>query len=133
MRIISKPNEQEYQMTCPDCGAVFAFTKKDIYGSNHVVCPCCEHLVEPDYNNPIVADDNNPYKFPEAFYHFGDGDTKKLSDEETQALIDEVVQHDIPVGYYSLAATGDTIVFAVNLEDDGLSIYVAKNYWEYNN
>ena len=130
MRIISKPKETEYQMTCPCCGTIFAFTQTDVRVGDIITCPHCECVLDPLYN-PIVANDNNPYKFPEAFYHYGNGDTKRLADEEVQELIDEVVRRDIPVGDYVLAATGDTIVFAVNMEDDGSTIYVAKNYWEY--
>lgn len=45
-------------------------------------------------------------------------------------MIDFVKSQTINDGDYGLTATGDTIVFGTLDEDNYLTIYVAKNYYE---
>lgn len=59
---------------------------------------------------------------------FDKNDGVKLSNEEIQDMIDEVMSNLRKEGDNSYVATGDTIVFGFRCEGDDIDIYVCKNY-----
>ena len=74
-------------------------------------------------------------KFPNDFYHFGNG-AKKLTDNEVDQHVQAVKkmlkkqERETPHDYSSvISATADTLVIGFRTEDSKV-IYVCRNYYE---
>lgn len=136
MKVIKKERtpiknpEYPKRIICDNCGAELEIDEADVhigcYGLEYVTCPEC------DKKTAVNDCRSMPPTFPTTFYHFEEGvDTKVLTDEETQNLVDEIAKYKDklkPCEFVSTSA-GDTKVFAEKFEDDFV-ITVAKNYWE---
>ena len=94
-----------------------------MYGCEVIDCPVCGEQV-------FVSERISRPVFPTTFYHMSDN-AKKLSDNEIQKYLDEVMQKmtTLTPGESTYIGTGDTIIFGFRLEDEDC-IYVAKNYYE---
>lgn len=130
MRVIarkSSPIEQVSKIICPNCECTIEYTERDVEDLDHgfgFYCPEC--------GEEIYTQKFDLHEFPNAFYHFGVNDgAVAISDKETQRYINEVVDYlkDADVGDHAETGSGDTIVIGIKYED-GVSLYVAKNYWE---
>lgn len=112
---------------CNFCHAQFYYTDDDLVDVNEnsfgFICPEC--------GNEIEIYKINDCRYPESFFHFSGG--KKLSNNEIQEYINKIrtqLETSNEDYDYNLIASGDTIVFATKDSEDGISIYVAKNYYE---
>lgn len=127
--MISKKSDLK-ECCCNFCNTEFFYTENELIDINEeyvgLICQKC--------GNPIEIYKINDKKFPENFYHFGNG--KNLPDDEIQEYINKIVENlrrsedDFD---YSLMGCGDTVVFGTKFLDNDIptiSIYVAKNYYE---
>lgn len=128
---IIKPKQDYKEVTCPFCYAKLRYTDEDIeqvYNERGVVCPACEQFV--------ALESVNPFKFPEAFWlSSADTGAVKISNDKTQQFVNDCVKYlrdrkkqGIKEDYI-MSGTGNAMVFGF-LDDDGISIYVAQNYYE---
>lgn len=49
MRIIKEGVIKIFQKTCPECGCIFEFTRKELikdYDLKFLFCPCCNYRIE---------------------------------------------------------------------------------------
>ena len=127
MKIISKKEDMK-ECLCNFCNAQFYYTDNDIIKINEnyygFICPECGNEIE-------IERTTFKCSYPESFFHFGKG--KILSNDEIQKFINKALmslQKSNENDDYTLVASGDTIVFATKNSEDGISIYVAKNYYE---
>lgn len=123
--INKKENIKECE--CNFCHAQFYYTDDDLVDVNEnylgFICPECGNEIE------IIKINN--CKFPESFFHFGEG--KMLNYDEIQEYVDRVktsLETSNEDSDYNLISCGDTIVFGTKDLDEGITIYVAKNYYE---
>ena len=126
IKIINK-KEDIKECSCNFCNAQFYYTDDDIVDVNEnylgFICPECGNEIE------IIKINN--CNFPESFFHFEKG--KILTYNEIQKYVDHVkmsLKTSNEDSEYSLAASGDTIVFGTKDLDEGITIYVAKDYFE---
>lgn len=115
------------EITCDYCNEILLYTDEDIVDINDkwdgFICPCC--------GNEIKIKERKKFIFPGSFYQFGQTKSSAhLTNEEIQRIVDIVKDKTIKNGDYEMIATGDTIVFGLLEEDNCLTIYVAKNYYE---
>ena len=113
---------------CDYCNEKFLYSQNDLidvykncYG---FICPIC--------GNQIIVKERKICSFPDSFYKFDTKNSKKLTNEKTQELIDGVklsLENSKNKYDYSYAGTGDTMVFGIKEEGKNFDIYVAKNYW----
>lgn len=124
--IEKKNTTTKHEAKCKFCKTEFFYTDDDvdILNDNYYgfLCPEC--------NKEIIISERIPFKFPDSFFHFDNGEV--LTNKETQEYIDMVkknLMEDEDSYSYSSAGTGDTMVFGT--KEDGIyyDIYVAKNYW----
>lgn len=113
---------------CKFCNSKFYYSENDLINIDKkyygFICPIC--------GNEIRIKKRKICLFPDSFYKFDDEDTKRLTDEEIQKLINDVrfsLENSKDEYDYSYAATGDTMVFGIKEEGKYFNIYVAKNYW----
>ena len=86
----------------------------------------------PECGNKIIVKERKICSFPDSFFKFDTKDTKQLTDEKIQEMINDVRLSLANSKYdydYSYAGTGDTMVFGIKEEKKYFDIYVAKNYW----
>lgn len=123
---------------------------QNITSKNHVCCSFCNSKFYYDEDDLIVVDEKhygficpecgNKIKikerkicsFPDSFFKFDTKDTKRLTNEKIQEMIDNVrflLENSEDEYDYSYEATGDTMVFGIKEEGKYFDIYVAKNYW----
>ena len=122
-----KGNNNYKEITCGFCNEVLLYTDEDIVDINKqwygFICPCC--------GNEIKIKERKELTFPDSFYQYGQTKSSyQVDNKEIQKMIDFVKSRTINDGDYGLTATGDTIVFGTLDEDNYLTIYVAKNYYE---
>lgn len=124
--MINKKNDMN-ECECNFCHAQFYYSYDDLVDVNEnsfgFICPEC--------GNEIEIYKINECHYPESFFHFGEG--KKLSNNEIQEYINKIrkqLETSDEDYDYNLIVSGDTIVFATKDLEDGISIYVAKNYYE---
>ena len=116
---------------CNFCNTEFFYTENELIDVNKeyigLICPQCGNQIE-------ICKINNT-KFPKDFYYFGNG--KNLPDNEIQEYIDEIIANlkrskdDFD---YNTMACGNTIIFGIKFLDNDtptITIYVSKNYYEY--
>lgn len=115
------------ECSCNFCNAQFYYTDDDIIDVNEnylgFICPECGNEIE------IIK--INSCQFPESFFHFGKG--KILTYDEIQEYVNHVkmsLETSNEDYNYSLMASGDTIVFGTKDLDEGITIYVARDYFE---
>ena len=120
--MISKKSDMK-ECRCNFCNTEFFYTENELIDINEeyvgLICQKC--------GNPIEIYKINDKKFPENFYHFGNG--KNLPDDEIQ----EYIRRSKDDFDYSLMGCGNTVVFGTKFLDNDtptISIYVAKNYYE---
>jgi hypothetical protein len=122
-----KGKNGEKEITCDFCNGILLYNEDDIIDITEewdgFFCPCC--------GNEIKIRERKKLIFPESFYQFGQTKSSAhLTNEEIQRMVDIVKDRTIKNGCYQIIATGDTIVFGTLDEDNYLTIYVAKNYYE---
>lgn len=122
-----KKKQIKKEITCPDCESLLSYEKEDVeigyLGCETIICPQCGEKIL------ITGERIMPPTFPQTFFRFGAG--AKVSDKDTQEMINEVVNNikTAKAGEFYNIATGDTMVIALKYED-GVDIIVAKDYWE---
>lgn len=128
--VVNKRKEEKKEVFCPNCESTLLYEKSDVkigcLGCEVVYCPEC------GYDVMISAQRIMPPTFPQTFYRFGKYEAaKKVSDEETQRMINEVLKeiNTLEVGGFFRVATGNTSVIALKYQDE-IDIIVAKDYWE---
>lgn len=113
---------------CSFCNSKFYYDEDDLIDVDEkhygFICPEC--------GNEIIIKERKICSFPDSFFKFDTKDTKRLTDEKIQEMIDDVrllLENSKDEYDYSLAGTGDTMVFGIKEEGKYFDIYVAKNYW----
>lgn len=134
IKILTLPTENITFCHHCSCGTVFTYHQEDAKG-DYIICPVCAEAesvigdkVTTDFENPEELQESH-FHYPEDFYHFGNG--KKLSNDETQELINDVFSclsrsesHE-----FRCCSTGDTLVSGYR-DDNDITIWVAKDYYE---
>lgn len=132
-KIIAAPksqNENKNQpivITCPHCQYKISYFKDEEERIENtkmgIFCPHC--------GEPIITQNIDPFVFPNTFVRYGEDEgAVRITDEAVQILVNDVKKSLINDSQdYSISATGNTIVFGYNFEDE-IVIYVARNYWE---
>lgn len=128
---IVKRNQDYKEIDCPRCHVKLRYTDDDterLYNERGFVCPSCGHFV--------IAEFIKPFKFPESFLLTSENTgAVKMSDDEIQQYVDDCVnclrerKNEGIKEDYTMSGSGNTIVFGF-LDDDGISVYVAQNYYE---
>ena len=113
---------------CSFCNSKFYYDEDDLIDVDEkhygFICPEC--------GNRIKIKERKICSFPDSFFKFDTKDTKRLTNEEIQEMIDDVrfsLENSKDEYDYYYAGTGDTIVFGIKEEGKYFDIYVAKNYW----
>lgn len=129
--MIKKKNEIKKEIECSHCHNEYVYEDEDLIDvdEKHIgfICPEC--------GNQIIVKEINYTDFPDSFYHFGDLNTKTLTNEKIQNMVNNIhkeLKKMKDIYGYSLEATGDTIVFGTKECDSGetyYDIYVAKKYY----
>lgn len=130
------------RVTCPICGCEFEYNSDEvIHGSvgagiavlaNYVRCPECDaYCLDSDGVETPDGQEfslSNPPRFPEDFYDFNYGVPQNNSDinDWIREATDYFLTH--PDETLKFIACGDSILFALNMED-GIHFYVAKGYY----
>lgn len=130
-KIVAPPENQSKLepiiTTCSHCGYKISYTENEVERIENtkmgIFCPHCEE--------PIITQNVDPFTFPDTFVKYGEDEgAVHITDKAVQILVNEVKKSLINNSQeYSFSATGDTIVFGYNFEDE-IVIYVARNYWE---
>ena len=137
MRLIKSNNiEPEYpkRHICDECGAELEYDEEDTHigwmGCEYVTCPACN-------SETAVGDQRvQPPTWKATFHHvnteMGAVDAK---DTEIQVYVDKVIKNlcsdKWKPGEFCIAGTGSLLVLWIKWED-GIEIYVTKDYWEDN-
>lgn len=137
MRLIKSNNiEPEYpkRHTCDNCGAELEYDKEDVYigwmGCEYVTCPACGREV-------MVGDQRvQPPTWKITFHHTcSDNGALDVPDYEVGIYVNKVAQALCPDEYKPgdsmITYIGNLLVFGRKWED-GVDIYVTKDYWEDN-
>ena len=135
MRLItSNTNKSEYpkRHICDECGAELEYDKEDVHigwmGCEYVTCPACDK--ETAVNNQRVY----PPAWTVTFHHTSaktgavdieDIKIKEYVDKAVKSLCSERWKP----GEFYITGTGNLLVFGIKWED-GVDIYVTKDYWE---
>lgn len=118
-----KIKNKENNIICSNCNTELIYENEDIIMNKNVFgiyCPACDQFIK-------IKD---RWKFPDDFYLFGDG--AKISDEKITDMassIEKSLRNSEEEYDYHYTATGDAIVFGFK-DEDGITIYVAKNYYQ---
>lgn len=127
-------------MTCPMCDCQFEYTSEEVtctaFGTPYIQCPECvaicldkDGTTHPKEEEVETFTKDNPPQFPEDFYDFGGGVPQ--SSQTINDWIHEAVDYFLtnPDEILKFIACGDSILFALNMED-GVHFYVAQGYYE---
>lgn len=113
---------------CSFCNSKFYYDENDLIDVDEkhygFICPEC--------GNEIIIKEREICLFPDSFFKFDNKNTKRLTNEEIQEMIDNVrflLENSKDEYDYSYGATCDTMVFGIKEEGKYFDIYVAKNYW----
>lgn len=134
MRVIkSKVKNFEYpkQTKCEYCNTELEYELSD----EHIGWMGCKYITCPECGEESCVNENRQIKptYPMTFHHLDavDGEAVEIGDEKTQGFVDRVVkylaEHDDE--WACNTGIGNLMVFGFKYEDDGIDIYVAKNYW----
>ena len=137
MRLIKSNNiKSEYpkRHTCDECGAELEYDKEDVHigwmGCEYVTCPACGR-------ETMVGECRvQPPTWKTTFYHTStETGAVDIKDTEIQVYVDRVVKslcsEKWKPGEFYITSTGNLLVLGVKWED-GVDIYVTKDYWEDN-
>lgn len=113
---------------CSFCNSKFYYDEDDLIDVDEkhygFICPEC--------GNRIKIKERKVCSFPDSFLKFDTKDTKRLTNEKIQEMIDDVrlsLENSKDEYDYSYTGIGDTMVFGIKEEGKYFDIYVAKNYW----
>lgn len=132
MRVIKsqvKNSEYPKQTKCEYCDAELEYKLSD----EHIGWMGCKYITCPECGEEACVNENRQIKptYPTTFHHMDavDGKAVEIGDERTHKYVDEVVSYLIQHDDNSCSiGSGNTMVFG-NKYDDGIDIYVTKNYW----
>ena len=140
MRLIKSNNiksEWPKRVFCDECQAELEVEESDVFvgefGCHLFKCPCCGREVAID-----GIERDTPPTFKQTFFHYstakgGTVQSKHISDNEVQKMIDgcvhRLISEDAKAGEYTMEATGDTAVYAFKYEDC-MDIIVTQDYCE---
>lgn len=137
---ITKTKTVNKVVTCGVCGCEFEYSSNEVkrggngLGVEYVLCPECEAYCL-DKDSKEVKEEEEEFSlsdlphFPEDFYDFCGGVPQ--SDQDINDWIREAIDYFLayPDEQIKLIACGDSILFALNM-DDGVYFYVAKGHYE---
>ena len=139
MRLIKSNNiksEWPKRVFCEECQAELEIEESDVFvgefGCHLFECPCCGRKVAID-----GIERDTPPTFKQTFFHYstakgGTVQSKHISDNEVQKMIDgcvhRLISEDVKAGEYTMEATGDTAVYAFKYEDC-MDIIVTQDYY----
>lgn len=134
MRVIKsqvKNSEYPKQTKCEYCGAELEYELQD----EHIGWMGCKYITCPECNEESWVDENRVMEpnYPMTFHHVNvDNGAKEIGDKKTQEYVNEVVKYLIKNKdeYAASLCTGNTLVIGFNNGEDGIEIYVTKDYWE---
>lgn len=134
MRVIENKHreEQETEVTCPECGSRFAYSDSDIENwewETYLHCPCCNTLIQLKYEKDDLPTIET-VQYPKDFYSFENA--VPIKDTEINEWVKECINDLDKDTDFSYRASGDTIVFAYKSDEDlpAATVVVAKNYQE---
>lgn len=137
MRLIKSNNiEPEYpkRHICDECEAELEYDKEDVHigwmGCEYVTCPACGKETIVSYNRL------KPPAWKTTFHHTSaETGAVDIEDIKTKEYVDKAVKslcsEKWKPGEFYITGTGNLLVFGVKWED-GVEIYVTKDYWEDN-
>lgn len=137
MRLIKSNNiEPEYpkRHICDNCGAELEYDKEDVHigwlGCEYVTCPAC--------NGETMVTDKRvmPPTWKTTFDHVcTDTGAVDVLDHEVQEYVNKMVKalcsDEYEPGDSIMTCTGNLLIFGRKW-NDGVEIYVTKDYWEDN-
>lgn len=137
MRLItSNTNKSEYpkRHICDECGAELEYDKEDTHigwmGCEYVTCPAC--------NGETMVGDKRvmPPTWKATFDHVcTDTGAVDVLDHEVQEYVNKVAKvlcsDEYEPGDSAITRTGNLLIFGRKW-NDGIEIYVTKDYWEDN-
>lgn len=116
---------------CEECEAELEYDKEDIHigwmGYEYVTCPACG-------SETMVSDRRvQPPTWKETFHHTStETGAVDIEDDEVQKYVDKITKKlcsdDYKPGEFYIAGSGNLFVFGFKWED-GVDIYVTKDYW----
>lgn len=120
------------QITCERCGSVLEYDFDDVYtgadGCKFITCPVCGEEIMLENLDPEKIT-SNTVKYPTHFYDFSNG--VDVSDKEINEYIKQVCNNVEAGEQFSIIATGNTMVCALDFDGDGvIEVIVAKGYRE---
>lgn len=137
MRLIKSNNiESEYpkRHICDECGAELEYDKEDIHtgwiGCEYVTCPACD-------SESMVGDKRvMPPTWKATFDHVcTDTGAVDVLDHEVQEYVNKVAKvlcsDEYEPGDSAIIHTGNLLIFGRKW-NDGIEVYVTKDYWEDN-
>lgn len=134
MRLIKSNNiESEYpkRHTCDECRAELEYDKGDV----HIGWMGCEYVTCPDCGRETMVNDQRvqPPTWKTTFHHTStETGAVDIKDDEVQMYVNEATKHlysdEWKPGEFYIANAGNALVFGVKWED-GIDIYIAKDYW----
>lgn len=135
MRLIKSNNiEPEYpkRHVCDECGAELEYDKEDTYtgwmGYECVTCPAC--------NSETAVGDRRmqPPTWKATFHHVNtEMGAVDVDDDKIREYVDKAVKHlcsdEWKPGEFYATGTGNLLVVGIKWED-GVDVYVTKDYWQ---
>lgn len=135
MRLIKSNNiEPEYpkRHVCDECGAELEYDEEDVHigwmGCEYVTCPACG-------SETMVGDQRvQPPTWKATFHHIStETRTVDIEDIKIKEYVDRAVKtlcsEKWKPGEFYIVRTGNLLVLGTKWED-GVNIYVTKDYWE---
>ena len=137
MRLIkSNTIESEYpkRHICDECGAELEYDKEDVHigwmGCEYVTCPACG-------NETMVSECRvQPSTWSTTFYHTStETGAVDIEDVKIKEYVDKAVKSlcsdKWKPGEFYITGTGNLLILGIKWED-GIEVYVTKDYWEDN-
>ena len=135
MRLIKSNNiESEYpkRVFCDECGAELEYDKEDVHigwmGCEYVTCPACD-------GETMVGECRVQLPAWKATFHHTSTETGAvdIEDVKIKEYVDKAVKslcsEKWKPGEFYATTTGNLLVMGIKWED-GIDIYVTKDYWE---
>lgn len=135
MRLIKSNNiESEYpkRHICGECGAELEYDKEDVHigwkGCEYVTCPAC------DMETAVVDQRVQPPTWKVTFHHASvETDAVDIKGTEIREYVNKAVKSlcsdERKPGEFYAAKTGYLLVVGIKW-NNGVDIYVTKDYWE---
>ena len=130
-------DDKEILVECEKCDLEFTVTEDDVsyghFGCPKVICPCCgeETYIDADDLGLTLTSENVTY--PDHYYMFGGPDTYKVSDNDVNAWVRELIHRmeaDDSLDWLTRAC-GDTHVAVYRVDgDEEFNVIVSKRYAE---